>query len=164
MFWPRGDAWEQLRAALDARPWIGRRRSVALLNQATDIINLSDAHDLTVAATIASLRSRSCSSWCVKTCRSATLSHTLPHTVENVARIHSDQLPLRYLSGEAIELVQLLGLVAIANGITTVVLRRRPMTEAAAPPPAAEEAPPPRIGVLAIQGSFREHLAALRRC
>eukprot|EP00850_Spirogloea_muscicola_P020046 SM000206S06255 [mRNA] locus=s206:51062:52597:- [translate_table: standard] len=38
------------------------------------------------------------------------------------------------------------------------------MTEAAAPPPAAEEAPPPRIGVLAIQGSFREHLAALRRC
>eukprot|EP00897_Mesotaenium_endlicherianum_P008017 jgi/Mesen1/7243/ME000373S06315 len=40
MFWPRKDAWEQLKELLDSKPWISRKRTIILLNQATDIINL----------------------------------------------------------------------------------------------------------------------------
>lgn len=39
-FWPRKDAWEQLKAKLDSKGWISRKRTIILLNQATDIINL----------------------------------------------------------------------------------------------------------------------------
>ncbi|KAG0577931.1 hypothetical protein KC19_5G192500 [Ceratodon purpureus] len=39
-FWPRKDAWEQLKAQLDSKGWISRKRTIILLNQATDIINL----------------------------------------------------------------------------------------------------------------------------
>ncbi|KAG0574678.1 hypothetical protein KC19_VG282700 [Ceratodon purpureus] len=39
-FWPRKDAWEQLKAKLDSKSWISRKRTIILLNQATDIINL----------------------------------------------------------------------------------------------------------------------------
>eukprot|EP00245_Coleochaete_scutata_P006349 TRINITY_DN20778_c0_g1_i1.p1 TRINITY_DN20778_c0_g1~~TRINITY_DN20778_c0_g1_i1.p1 ORF type:complete len:201 (-),score=37.02 TRINITY_DN20778_c0_g1_i1:349-870(-) len=40
MFWPRKDAWEQLKEKLEQKPWISRKKTVVLLNQATDIINL----------------------------------------------------------------------------------------------------------------------------
>lgn len=40
MFWPRKDAWEQLKELLDSKPFISRKRTIILLNQATDVINL----------------------------------------------------------------------------------------------------------------------------
>nr|XP_027077647.1 30S ribosomal protein 3, chloroplastic-like isoform X2 [Coffea arabica] len=39
-FWPRKDAWEELRLMLESKPWISQKQMVILLNQATDIINL----------------------------------------------------------------------------------------------------------------------------
>jgi 30S ribosomal protein 3 len=36
-FWPRKDAWEELKAALDSRGWIGDREKVLLLNQCTEV-------------------------------------------------------------------------------------------------------------------------------
>jgi hypothetical protein len=36
-FWPRKDAWEELKAALDTRGWIGEREKVLLLNQCTEV-------------------------------------------------------------------------------------------------------------------------------
>ncbi|GAX73130.1 hypothetical protein CEUSTIGMA_g583.t1 [Chlamydomonas eustigma] len=38
-FWPRKDAWEELRVALEARPWISERDKVVLLNRTTEVIN-----------------------------------------------------------------------------------------------------------------------------
>ncbi|XP_073298284.1 small ribosomal subunit protein cS23-like [Primulina huaijiensis] len=39
-FWPRKDAWEELKVMLESKPWISKKQTVVLLNQATDIINL----------------------------------------------------------------------------------------------------------------------------
>ncbi|KAL2551811.1 30S ribosomal protein 3 [Forsythia ovata] len=39
-FWPRKDAWEELKIILESKPWISKKQMVLLLNQATDIINL----------------------------------------------------------------------------------------------------------------------------
>ncbi|KAL8463192.1 hypothetical protein ACS0TY_033999 [Phlomoides rotata] len=39
-FWPRKDAWEELKATLETKPWISQKKMIILLNQATDIINL----------------------------------------------------------------------------------------------------------------------------
>ncbi|XP_071696184.1 small ribosomal subunit protein cS23-like [Rutidosis leptorrhynchoides] len=39
-FWPRKDAWEQLKIMLETKPWISQKQLIILLNQATDIINL----------------------------------------------------------------------------------------------------------------------------
>ncbi|XP_010265177.1 PREDICTED: 30S ribosomal protein 3, chloroplastic-like isoform X2 [Nelumbo nucifera] len=39
-FWPRKDAWEELKSLLERKPWISQKRMIILLNQATDIINL----------------------------------------------------------------------------------------------------------------------------
>ncbi|KAH7839780.1 hypothetical protein Vadar_008774 [Vaccinium darrowii] len=39
-FWPRKDAWEELKTTLESKPWISQKRMIILLNQATDIINL----------------------------------------------------------------------------------------------------------------------------
>lgn len=37
--WPRKDAWEELKTALEARPWVPERDRVLLLNRATEVIN-----------------------------------------------------------------------------------------------------------------------------
>ncbi|KAM1009993.1 hypothetical protein TB1_044640 [Malus domestica] len=39
-FWPRKDAWEELKVLLESKPWISQKQMIILLNQATDIINL----------------------------------------------------------------------------------------------------------------------------
>ncbi|XWS69787.1 hypothetical protein CRYUN_Cryun04dG0208600 [Craigia yunnanensis] len=39
-FWPRKDAWEELKSTLESKPWISQKKIIILLNQATDIINL----------------------------------------------------------------------------------------------------------------------------
>ncbi|KAJ7971212.1 30S ribosomal protein 3, chloroplastic [Quillaja saponaria] len=39
-FWPRKDAWEELKNLLESKPWISQKQMIILLNQATDIINL----------------------------------------------------------------------------------------------------------------------------
>ncbi|XP_059642255.1 small ribosomal subunit protein cS23-like [Cornus florida] len=39
-FWPRKDAWEELKVMLESKPWISQKQMIIFLNQATDIINL----------------------------------------------------------------------------------------------------------------------------
>jgi 30S ribosomal protein 3 len=39
-FWPRRDAWEELRVAVEARPWVSEADKVDLLNRLTKVINM----------------------------------------------------------------------------------------------------------------------------
>ena len=38
-FWPRTEAWEQLKSELDSKTWLSKTEKVEILNLTTDIIN-----------------------------------------------------------------------------------------------------------------------------
>ena len=38
-FWPKTEAWDQLKLELDSRPWLSEKDKIVVLNLTTDIVN-----------------------------------------------------------------------------------------------------------------------------
>lgn len=60
-FWPRMDAWEELRAALESRPWIDERSKILLLNKTTEVINYWQDEETTHTIADATAKFEECS-------------------------------------------------------------------------------------------------------
>ncbi|CAI9287899.1 unnamed protein product [Lactuca saligna] len=47
-FWPKKDAWEELKLMIEKNPWISQKQVIIILAQATNIINLwkQSGHDI----------------------------------------------------------------------------------------------------------------------
>ena len=38
-FWPKTEAWEQLKLELDSKPWLSEKDKILALNLTTDVVN-----------------------------------------------------------------------------------------------------------------------------
>lgn len=49
-FWPRIDAWEQIKSDLEFRPWIQETEKIKILNTVTELINYWQEHRKTTSS------------------------------------------------------------------------------------------------------------------